>query len=637
MEIGPLLPGRIPTSLITDRLQSQLQDGHRTQTMLQDQITTGHKFILLSDSPSAAITTIGLQSLIERKSQMATNTQTAASLLSASESALASVADAINKAKQLASAGIGDSSSPEEKTALALEAQSLIRQVVNAANTTFRGRYLFGGSQAASAPFSLLSENAVRYEGDRQSLNTFVDLTLQEATNVDGDAAFGSLTAPLGSDINPALTLQTRLSDLFGGQGAAPGTIDVTLSSPASTQTIDLSKTKTIADLKAVIEDAFPPGAVTVSINATSNGILITPTAGSVAISDPAGSSSAARLKIASAAVPAINTGDLNPRLTITTNLADLNGGAGIGPTAGNGIQITNGITTRIVDLTGAVTIEDLFNRLRDPDLSLSVGINDAGNGLSLSSRLSGVSFSVGENNGLNATNLGIRTMTGGTLLSSLNFGGGVPVNAGLPLTITRRDGTTTTDIDLSGSLTVQDVITKINAADPGNLVASLNAVGNGISLLDNSGTGPLTVDNGALGTALGIGGTEPGANPAVPLVGQDVNQREVSGSLNILIRLQNALNANDSRELVRINALADKELARLTTIRGDLGGRLKTLEDVDSRLKDEDLQNQKALSDNYDSDLAEVLTQLLASQTAYQATLKIAAQTLQTSLAQYL
>jgi flagellar hook-associated protein 3 FlgL len=227
--------------------------------------------------------------------------------------------------------------------------------------------------------------------------------------------------------------------------------------------------------------------------------------------------------------------------------------------------------------------------------------------------------------------------MTGNTLLTSLNFGGGVPVNNGLPLAITRRDGINTTNVDLSGSLTVQDVINKINAADPGNLVASLNAVGNGISLLDNSGTGPLTVDNGELGTALGIAGTEPGSNPAVPLVGQDVNQREVSGSLNILIRLQNALNANDSRELVRINALADKELTRLTTIRGDLGGRLKTLDDVDSRLKDEDLQNQKALSDNYDSDLAEVLTQLLASQTAYQATLKIAAQTLQTSLAQYL
>lgn len=636
MEIGPLLPGRIPMSLVTDRLQTQLQDGHRVQAMLQDQVTTGHKFMLLGDSPSAAITTVTLQSLIERKTQMASNTQTASSLLGASETAIASVADAVNKAKALAAAGIGDSSTPQEKASLALEAQALIRQVVNAANTTFRGRYLFGGSQAAAAPFTMLNENTVRYEGDTMSLNTFVDLTLQEATNVDGNAAFGALTEPVGADINPALTLQTSLGDLFGGKGVTAGTIDVTLSSPASTQTIDLSKAKTVSDLKAIVENAFPPGAVTVSINAAKNGIQIAPAAGTIAITDPVGSSSAARLHIASAATASIDTGDLDPRLTATTRLADLNGGTGIGPITGNGIRITNGITTRVVDLAGAVTVEDLFNRLRDPDLGLSVGINAAGNGLAISSRLSGVSFSIGENNGLNATNLGIRTMTGGTPLSSLNFGGGVPVNNGQPLKITRRDGTTA-NVDLTGAITVQDVMTKINAVDPGNLVASLNTVGNGISLLDNSGTGPLTVDGGELGTALGMAGTEPGTDPTVALTGQDTNQREVSGALNVLIRLMNALNANDSRELARINGLADKELARLTTIRGDVGGRLKTLEDVDSRLKDESLQNQQALSDNYDSDLAEVLTQLLAQQTSYQATLKIAAQTLQMSLAQYL
>src|SRR5205807_3323470 len=138
------------------------------------------------------------------------------------------------------------------------------------------------------------------------------------------------------------------------------------------------------------------------------------------------------------------------------------------------------------------------------PDLNLSVGINAAGNGLAISSRLSGVDFSIGENNGLNATNLGIRTFSGNTLLSSLNYSQGAPVNAGLPLTITRRDGTVAS-VDLSGAITVQDVINKINAVDPGNLVASLDTVGNGILLLDNSGAGPLSVDGGALGTALGM------------------------------------------------------------------------------------------------------------------------------------
>lgn len=636
MEIGPLLPGRIPGTLITERLRVQLQNAHRDLTLLQDQISTGHKFFLPSDAPSDAVRTIGLQKLQERKSQMLTNVQTNKSLLGATDSALASLADVLNKARQISSAGIGDSSSVEEKQAMALEVQALIRQTVNVGNSTFRGRYLFAGSQSNQPPFTLMADNSVRYEGDRQQLNAYADLGLLLANNIDGDRGLGALTTPVGSDINPALTLQTSLRDLYGGRGVTPGQITVALSSPASTQTIDLSRAKTVGDLKTLIENAFTPGDVTVAINTAKNGIIVTPTAGTVTISDPTGGNTARDFNIVASAAASVDSGDLDPRMTIMTKLADLNGGTGIGPTAGNGLLITNGTTSKVVDISSAVTVEDLLNLLRSPDLNLSADINSAGNGLAISSRLSGVDFSIGENNGLNATNLGIRTLTGSTPLSSLYFGGGAPVNNGLPLQITRRDGTTV-NVDLSGSYTVQDVITKINAVDPGNLVASLNTVGNGISLLDNSGTGALSVDGGELGVALGLAGTEPGSNPAIPLIGKDVNPLEVHGGLNILIRLQKALETNDNNELVRLNASISAELTRLTQVRGDVGGRQKTLEEVESRLQEEDLQSKQALSDTYDVDMAEVLTQLATRQTAYEASLRAAAQTLQLNLIDYL
>jgi flagellar hook-associated protein 3 FlgL len=288
------------------------------------------------------------------------------------------------------------------------------------------------------------------------------------------------------------------------------------------------------------------------------------------------------------------------------------------------------------VDISSAVTVEDLLNLLRDPSLSLSVGINAAGNGLAVASRLSGADFSIGENNGQNATLLGIRTLTGNTLLSTLNYGQGVPVNGGQTLNITRRDGTTV-NVDLGGSITLQDVINKIDAVDPGNLVASLNTVGNGISLADNSGTGPLSVDNNALGTALGLAGSEPGNNPAIPLVGKDPNPQESGGILDLLVRLQNALQNNDDATLTRLQPLIDKEANRLSTVRGELGSRMQTLQNVDSSLKNVTLQTQQSLSNAKDADLATVLSELVAQQTAFEATLRAAAQTMQLSLAQFL
>lgn len=636
MDIGPLLPGRMPNSLNTQRMQDQMDAAQYNMSQLQTEISTGQKFQIPSQDPTDATQAIQLTSLLAQNTQLDTNVQASTSLLNATDSALATITQTLNSAQGIDATGIGNNSTASQKAALAQQVQGLIQQVVNAANSTFAGRYLFGGSQNTTPPFSIMSDGSVRYGGDQQALNTFVSPGLSLATNVDGNTALAALTPPITADLNPALTFQTQLSDLKGGQGIVPGEISVTLSSPATTQTIDLSAAKTIGDVRDIIQNALGAANVTVAINPAKNGISITPTAGTITISNPAGGTTATDLGIVGTGVASIDSGDLNPALTLTTKIADLNGGTGIGPTAGNGLLISNGTTQKTIDLSGDVTLEDLFNQLQSPDLNLAVGINAAGNGIAVSSRLSGADFSIGENNGQNATFLGIRTFTGNTLLSSLNYGTGVPVNAGQPLAITRRDGTVA-NIDLSGAATVQDVINKINAFDPGNLTASLKTVGNGISLLDNSGAGPLTVDGGALGTALGLAGTEPGNNPAVPLVGKDVNPQTTGGTLDVLIRLKTALQNGDNATLTRLGGAITTETSRLSGVRAVIGSNLQTLQNIDSALKNQQIQTQQSLSNAKDADLATVLSELVAQQNAFEATLRATALTMQLTLAHFL
>ena len=635
MDIGPLLPGRMPNSLKSQLVSSQIQSSEFTMSQLEAEISSGQKFQLPSNDPTDASQAIQLTSLLAQNTQFNTNAQSGMAMLNATDSALTSISQGLSTAQGLDTSGIGSTATASQKSAMSQQVQGLIQQVVDAANTTFAGQYLFGGSQNTSPPFSITA-NGVAYNGDQQSLSTYVGSGLTTATSLDGNTALAALSPPAGTDLNPALTLQTRLSDLKGGQGVAPGQIDVTLSSPATSKTIDLSQAKTIGDVKNIIENALGSANVTVAINPAKDGITITPAAGTITIANPAGGTTASDLGIVGLAAASINSGDLNPELSLTTHLSDLNGGTGIGPTVGKGLLINNGSISRVIDISSAVTVGDLVNLLKNPSLGLSVGINAQGNGLAVSTRLSGVDFSIGENGGQNATNLGIRTFTGSTLLSNLNYGQGVPVNAGQPLAITRRNGTVA-NVDLSGSATVQDVITKINAVDPGNLVASLNTQGNGISLVDNSGAGPLSVDSGALGTALGMAGTEPGSNPAVPLVGKDVNPQQAGGILNILARLQNALQNGDDATLTRLGGDITNESNRLSGIRGVVGSRLQTLQNIDTSLQNQNIQTQQSLSNAKDTDMATVLSELVAQQTAFEATLRIAAQTMQLSLANYL
>lgn len=641
MTIGPLFSGRLPNSFAAQRLTQSIRDTRVSVQQLQDQLTTGQQYQVGSEDPGSALRTVALQHQLERNQQYQTNIQRDQSLLSATESSLSSVTDAINQARSLVLQGIGDTVSDSVRQSLAVEAGALARQVVNSGNTKFGDRYLFGGSQTDAPPFAPGDNGFVRYSGDRLSVDSFLDFNLRVANNIDGDTAFNALTNVESGDLNVALTLDTRLRALHGGEGIQSGTISISLQDGPTTESrsVDLTGAETVRDLKTRIEDAFATSAITITVEVdptTDSGLRLTPSSGTVAVSNGSGTQLADDLGITSSAVAQVNGTDLDPRLSFQSRIADLNGGNGIGTTAGNGLLISNGSQSDVIDLSGLDTLEDLFNALRNSGLDLDGGISQSGQGIEVISRISGGRLSIGENNGDNATQLGLRTLTGDTPLSELNLGVGTQVASGELLEITRRDGSTAS-LDLSAANTVQDVLDVINAADPGNLVASLAAVGNGIALTDNSGSGPLTVADNSVSNSLGLAGTESGSDPAVALTGDDVNQLESTGIISILSNLEAALRTGDDRTLQRLSTQLDVEADRFLQVQAGLGTRLRTLDEVQNRLLDDEVNLNGNLSQEFDADLTEVLSALVAQQQTLEATYRIASQTLQLSLLSFI
>src|SRR3990172_1322890 len=126
MSIGPILPGRIPGTLLAERLRQNLETTNRTLAYLQDQVATGQRLFRPGEDPAAAIRTILLQKSIERKTQLRANVDVDKSLLAASESSLSTVGDALSQGKAYLLAGIGANSGPAEKQALAAEVESLL-------------------------------------------------------------------------------------------------------------------------------------------------------------------------------------------------------------------------------------------------------------------------------------------------------------------------------------------------------------------------------------------------------------------------------------------------------------------------------------------------------------------------------
>jgi flagellar hook-associated protein 3 FlgL len=263
-------------------------------------------------------------------------------------------------------------------------------------------------------------------------------------------------------------------------------------------------------------------------------------------------------------------------------------GGSGEDLDRASGLRIVNGDQTHILDISSAETIEELLNILNGSSAAVLATINEAGNGIDIRSRSSGTDFMIGENGGTTASQLGIRTLTGDTLLADLNYGQGVEWHDSVDFTIQRRDGVAL-DIDISNAATVADVIDLINnhPANVGNVVtARLAQFGNGIELVDANagGTQDLTIvrTNGFAAWYLGlvpwnqdesVAAPPPVGQPQV-LTGSDVRPLETPGVFNSLLRLSSAIEEFDLGRIERAAALLDQSFFELNFVRAELGGK---------------------------------------------------------------
>ncbi len=651
----PVSGTRSTNLLAQTRLIQQLNGDQLELQRLQNQISSGRRIALPSEDAAAAQRAQTIQRLLELKSQAKVNSQAAQSYLDATDVALSNVAKVLTEVRSAALAASTDTASNTARQAAREQVNQAINQLLNTANQQFRGRYLFAGSRSGSAPFSSTGAG-VLYSGNEGSLDSFVDTELAYATNAAGSDVFGAFSAEVQGtvDLNPALTDDTLISSLNGGAGLSLGSIQI--SDGTNKSIIDLRSAATIGDVARLIE-ANPPTGRTLTVTRTSTGINIAIDAsggGNLTIRDVLGGTTASELEIVTPAIgvginPVIG-GDLNPGIRLTTRLSELQ--TALPLDLASGLRIQNGDTTYTIDTSTAQTVEELLNVINGSGAGVLAQIAPSGDRLIVRSRLSGTDFSIGENGGTTATQLGIRSFSGGTSLSELNHGNGVNTIAGPDFTIHRKDGTDLA-IDVSSAVTIEDVIDLINndAAnqDPATqVIARLSALGNGIELFDGNTTGTDTLSiTAAFGSnaAVDLGLIPTGATTATAtagvsgdtLTGTDTNPQEVSGLFNSLLRVRDAL-ANFNREdLSRALALLDEDFDRVTFARGDVGARNQAIDTIQTQIEDQVIQLKSSLSDDIDTDLPDAISSLAARQAALQASLQLAAQVFQTSLLNYL
>jgi flagellar hook-associated protein 3 FlgL len=185
---------------------------------------------------------------------------------------------------------------------------------------------------------------------------------------------------------------------------------------------------------------------------------------------------------------------------------------------------------------------------------------------------------------------------------------------------------------------TVQDVINAINTADAGGgLTASFATVGNGIVLTDTAGGGvsPVVTPVNGSDAAADLGLTSPAVGNVI--TGSDANAPVVEGIFSSLGKLRDALRANDQPGITLAAGKLGEDASRVVRIRGETGARVQDVESRQGRLEDQNVATKSLLSSLADTDFPDAIARFQTLQTALQATLQTAGQTLNLSLLDFL
>ncbi|MBI2898723.1 MAG: hypothetical protein HYY17_00915 [Planctomycetes bacterium] len=635
---------RVSTVLGRDVVLGNLRRNQEELLRIQEQLATGFKVLRPSDDAIASNRVLDFQLRIRRDEQFVRNIDRGVSRLETSDDALGGMNDLVTKAKTISLQQVQSTATAATRLTAATEVSALLKQAVNLGNTQFEDRYLFGGSRSESTPF-LVVGNAVAFGGDVRAFDADVADGLRAQTNVTSDA-LGVLSDEIRGvdltpgptflqpiDLDPRVSDSTKLSALNRGEGVRLGSIQVT---GTGTATIDLRIAETVGDVRDLINaQTGTTGVSVLGFNPALNGLQLTSVA-PITVQEVGNGVTALDLGIqVTGAVSPFDGGDLDPNVIEETLIGDLRGGLGLDPA---GVAITNATSGSSFSATVAPgsTVGDLLNNLNTANVYVDARISSTGRGIDVLSRLSGGRLTIAENGGATANQLGLLSTLAHAGIEDLNGGQGVGSADGLDIKITKKDGTVAY-FDVDNATSVQALVDAID--NTAGLDATITGAGlNQIEITDTTvGAPTFTIVNfngSYAATNLGIAGTAAATITGTPLTFDGV---QPVGLFTGLIRLRDALLANDTIGINQAARLLEQAQKKVLTARADAGARTASMELTKNRLENEKLELKKLMSDSRDADLAEVATQFQIQQTVLEASLAVASRILQTSLFNYL
>jgi flagellar hook-associated protein 3 FlgL len=192
------------------RVQERLADA-------QERVSSGKQIEKPSDDPLGAERAVRLRGELQTTSAYSTAVDESKSWLDATDSALSSITDIVQTARELTVQAANGATTPSARQSIKVQIDALTEQLKTTLNGAYDGRYIFSGTATDTPPYDLTSATPDAYRGDANAVVRQIGPGVSVQVNVTADDVLSGLI--------PAL--RTISSHLASNDGASLQTTDL--------------------------------------------------------------------------------------------------------------------------------------------------------------------------------------------------------------------------------------------------------------------------------------------------------------------------------------------------------------------------------------------------------------------------
>jgi flagellar hook-associated protein 3 FlgL len=174
-------------------LLAALERTTETQDKVLKQLSSGRKIQTPSDDPAGTAALIEVQAGDSQTQQFVANISAMRTRMSAADSALNSVSIALQRAATLGVEGATGTLSDSDRQALATELSGIQEQLIELANSSLSGVYLFSGTEVTTKPYvsDATTPAGIHYQGNSTTNQVEIGQGYWIRANLPGSSIFG--------------------------------------------------------------------------------------------------------------------------------------------------------------------------------------------------------------------------------------------------------------------------------------------------------------------------------------------------------------------------------------------------------------------------------------------------------------